>query len=610
VQWLNRTETPIHSEIIVIQGEGKVKVRDDDHVFAVDIVIQYNDGFNENVRSYANNINNLEGGTHLTGFRAGLTRALNNYGKKEGVFKDYVPAGEDFREGLTAVISVRHPDPQFEGQTKTKLGNSDAEGIVTSVVHDQLTKFLEEHPAVGKKILQKAVLAAEAREAARKSREMVRRKGALTSGGLPEKLRDCRTHELDRSELFLVEGDSAGGSADTGRDSNTQAILPLRGKILNVEKAQLVKVLDNEEIAAIFKAIGVAPGGEDDVSKRRYGKIIMMTDADVDGSHIRTLLLTFVFRHMRKLIEEGCVYIAQPPLYRVTQKKNVRYVQTADEMDNELIQLGLDGSRLVTEKGDALTGEHLARVAGILKDLEEPLVTLERRGIDLRLLEAKHLTETGLLPRYRVFYGKQQKWFANKEELDRFIAEEEARVGHSLRMVDHSAGDAAGPDESAGGQAPEAAPEAGAKVKEAGLQIVDLHEVRTINQKLAELRDFGFGVKDLNPRPPRQGEEVRPHRVENDDQSMLLATLRELRPALTTVGKKGLSLTRFKGLGEMNSDELAVTTMDAGTRTLLQVGMADAEAADSIFRVLMGDHVEPRREFIEKHALEVKELDV
>jgi DNA gyrase subunit B len=610
VQWLNRTETVVHTDIITIQGQGTVKLRDDDHIFEVDIVVQYNDGFSENVRSYANNINNLEGGTHLTGFRAGLTRALNNYGKKEGVFKDYIPAGEDFREGLTAVISVRHPDPQFEGQTKTKLGNSDAEGIVTSVVHDQLTKFLEEHPAIGKKILQKAVLAAEAREAARKSREMVRRKGALTSGGLPEKLRDCRTHELAKSELFLVEGDSAGGSADTGRDSNTQAILPLRGKILNVEKAQLVKVLDNEEIAAIFKAIGVSPGGEEDVSKRRYGKIILMTDADVDGSHIRTLLLTFVFRHMRKLIEEGCIYIAQPPLYRVTQKKNVRYVQTADEMDNELIQLGLDGSRLVTEKGDALTGEHLARVAGLLKDLEEPLVTLERRGIDLRLLETKHLTEAGMLPRYRVFYGRKQMWFADKVELDRFIAEEEARVGHSLRMVDHRPEATGSEGAEATAETVEANGEIAGKPKEASLQIVDLHEVRTINQKLTELRDFGFGVKDLNPRPPRAGEEVRPHRVENDEQSIRMATLRDLRPALTNLGKKGLSLTRFKGLGEMNSEELAVTTMDAGTRTLLQVGMQDAEAADTIFRVLMGDHVEPRREFIEKHALEVKELDV
>ena len=598
VQYLNRTENVLHSEVIVVRGEGEVFVRDDAHKLEVEIAIQYNDGFSENVRSYANNINNLEGGTHLSGFRAGLTRALNNYGKKENFFKDFTPAGEDFREGLTAVISVRHPDPQFEGQTKTKLGNSDAEGIVSSVVGDQLTKYLEEHPAVAKKILQKAQLAAEAREAARKSREMVRRKGALTSGGLPEKLRDCRTHELDKSELFLVEGDSAGGSADTGRDSNTQAILPLRGKILNVEKAQLVKVLDNEEIAAIFKAVGVSPmQDETDVSKRRYGKLILMTDADVDGSHIRTLLLTFVFRHMRKLIEDGCVYIAQPPLYRVMQKKKARYVQTAEEMDAELTALGLDGARLVTET-DTITGEHLERIAAILKELEEPLETLERRGIDLRVMAAKHLSESGLLPRFRTFFGRQQHWFADKEALDAYITEEEARAGKPLRALPPVPGNDA------------AADEALAKANAALIQIVDLHEVRTINPLLTELKGFGFTLANLTPRPPQRGEDVYPYRLENDDHRTPMQSVRELRKTLRDFGEKGLTVTRFKGLGEMNSDELAVTTMDPLSRTLLQVRMEDAAAADSIFRVLMGDHVEPRREFIEKHALEVKELDV
>jgi len=597
VGYLNRTENVLHPEVIVIRGEGEVFVRDDAHKLEVEIAIQYNDGFSENVRSYANNINNLEGGTHLSGFRAGLTRALNNYGKKENFFKDFTPAGEDFREGLTAVISVRHPDPQFEGQTKTKLGNSDAEGIVSSVVGDQLTKYLEEHPAVAKKILQKAQLAAEAREAARKSREMVRRKGALTSGGLPEKLRDCRTHELAVSELFLVEGDSAGGSADTGRDSNTQAILPLRGKILNVEKAQLVKVLDNEEIAAIFKAVGVSPMQDEDVSKRRYGKLILMTDADVDGSHIRTLLLTFVFRHMRKLIEDGCVYIAQPPLYRVTQKKNIRYVQTAEEMDAELIALGLTGSKLVTEQ-DSITGEHLERIARILKELEEPLETLERRGIDLRVLASRHLTDGGLLPRFRTFYGRQQHWFADKEALDAYVAAEETKAGKPLRALAPAAGVDGATDDAA------------AKANAALIQIVDLHEVRTINPLLTELKGFGFTLAHLTPRPPQRGEEVYPYRLENDDGKQAMRSVRELRKTLRDFGEKGRSVTRFKGLGEMNSDELAVTTMDPLTRTLLQVRMEDAAAADSIFRVLMGDHVEPRREFIEKHALEVKELDV
>src|SRR5258708_10638982 len=284
-----------------------------------------------------------------------MTRVLNAYGKKTGVFKDLEPTGDDFREGLTAVVAVNIRFAQFQSQNKTKLLSKEVEGIVSSVTYEVLTKYFEEHPAVAKRIAQKAETAAEAREAARKSREMVRRKGALTTGGLPEKLRDCRTHDLLSSELFLVEGDSAGGSADTGRDSNTQAILPLRGKILNVEKAQLVKVLDNEEIAAIFKAIGVSPGGElEDAAKRRYGKIILMTDADVDGSHIRTLLLTFMFRHMRPLVEQGCIYIAQPPLYRVVQRKQTRYVQTAEEMTKELITLGLAATPLKISDGTAV----------------------------------------------------------------------------------------------------------------------------------------------------------------------------------------------------------------------------------------------------------------
>jgi DNA gyrase subunit B len=319
VQHLNRTENPLFPPVIRIRGEQE----DSTGTVEVDIAIQYNDGSNENIRAYANNINNIEGGTHLSGFRSALTRAVNSYGKKTNIFKNFIPTGDDLREGLTAVISVRVPDPQFEGQTKTKLGNSEVEGIVMSVAHAELTKFFEENPSIAKVICQKGILAAEAREAAKKARESVRRKSGLTTGGLPEKLRDCRSRELDITELYLVEGDSAGGSADTGRDSNTQAILPLRGKILNVEKAQLLKVLDNNEIVNIFKAVGVPPGAElEDVGKRRYGKIIIMTDADVDGSHIRTLLLTFFFRHLRKLVENGCIYIAQPPLYRVKQKKN------------------------------------------------------------------------------------------------------------------------------------------------------------------------------------------------------------------------------------------------------------------------------------------------
>ena len=593
VTYLNRTETPLFPNVIYVEGvEDRVEVQ---------IAVQYNDGFNENVRTYCNNINTIEGGTHLSGFRSALTRALNNYGKKSGIFKDMTPSGDDFREGLTAVITVRVPDPQFEGQTKTKLGNSEVEGIVTTIFHEGLNKFLEENPAVAKKICMKGLTAAEAREAARKSREMVRRKGALTTGGLPEKLRDCRTRELDISELYLVEGDSAGGSADTGRDSNTQAILPLRGKILNVEKAQLVKVLDNAEISNIFKAIGIPPGAElEDITKRRYGKIILMTDADVDGSHIRTLLLTFFFRHMGELVKNGCVYIAQPPLYRVTQRKKKRYVQTHEQMMQELIELGLQGTSLVVEDGTRFEGDTLRTVVNLLMELEEPLLTLERRGIDLRFLAQKHLTSEGLLPRYRVLHGTDQHWFADKDALDRFVAELGEDVRISSAEADSVQAAAEIPDE-------EAAP---VEVPEDMIQVVDLHENRTINRILVQLAGYGLKIQDLLPAGHKDGVAVYPFALEQDDHKTPLSSLRDLLPALRRLGEKGLTLTRFKGLGEMDSEELWETTMDPERRVLLQVSMEDAAGADEMFRVLMGDHVEPRREFIEKHALEVKDLDV
>lgn len=595
VAWLNRTENALFPEVIRISGS--------DQGIAVEVALQYNDGYNENVRCFANNIPNPDGGTHLSGFRSGMTRVLNMYGKKTNAFKDLEPTGDDFREGLTAVVSINVPFPQFQSQNKTKLLNNEVEGIVASVTYEVLTKYFEEHPAVAKKVCLKAQTAAEAREAARKSREMVRRKGALTSAGLPEKLRDCRTHDLEASELFLVEGDSAGGSADTGRDSNTQAILPLRGKILNVEKAQLVKVLDNEEIAAIFKAIGVTPGGElADADKRRYGKIILMTDADVDGSHIRTLLLTFMFRHMRPLVEKGCIYIAQPPLYRVVQRKQTRYVQTAEEMTKELVELGLQNTSLKFADGTTADGETLRIIVGHIGELEEPLLTLERRGIDLRYLASKHLTERGLLPRYRVYLGREQHWFADKAALDKFVAEQESILGHELRIADENPSVVP-----VAADAPEAT---GKNGHESMLEIVDLHEIRAINHLLTQLAGYGIKVRDLLSAGTRDGLAIHPFTLTSDDETVPLASLRDLLIEIRKLGEYGLKLTRFKGLGEMNSDELGETAMDKKSRTLLQVTMQDATAADEIFRVLMGDHVEPRREFIEKHALEVKELDV
>jgi DNA gyrase subunit B len=601
IAWLNRTETPLFPEVIRAAGA--------DQGITVDVALQYNDGYNENVRCFANNIPNPDGGSHLSGFRGGLTRTLNAYGKKAGLFKDIEPGGDDFREGLTAVVSVNVPHPQFQSQNKTKLLNNEVEGVVSSVVYEVLTKYFEEHPQVAKKVCQKATTAAEAREAARKSREMVRRKGALTSSGLPEKLRDCRTHDLEASELFLVEGDSAGGSADTGRDSNTQAILPLRGKILNVEKAQLVKVLDNEEIAAIFKAVGVAPGAElADAGKRRYGKIILMTDADVDGSHIRTLLLTFMFRHLRPLIEQECIYIAQPPLYRVIQRKQTRYVQTAEEMTKELIELGMEGTSLRFKDGAVVDGESLRIIITQLAEIEEPLITLERRGVDLRLMAAKHLTAKGMLPKYRVFLGRDQHWFAERADLDQFISSEEQRRGHELRVVDEAPPVEVPAPATDGEPAPDAA--VAKNGLEAMLQVIDLHETRTINRVLDKLFGYGIRFQDLLSAGTKDGMPIRPFVVVSDGEEYAVSSLRDLLGQVRKLGEQGLKLTRFKGLGEMNSDELGETAMDPKSRTLLKVTMRDAVAADEIFRVLMGDHVEPRREFIEKHALDVKELDV
>ena len=607
VQHLNRTENALFLTVIRLTGQ----LEDSDGMVEVDIAIQYNDGMNENIRTYANNINNIEGGTHLSGFRSALTRAVNNYGKKANLFKNFQPTGDDLREGLTAVISVRIPDPQFEGQTKTKLGNSEVEGIVMSVAHGELNKFFEENPQIAKLICQKGILAAEAREAAKKARESVRRKSGLTTGGLPEKLRDCRSRELDITELYLVEGDSAGGSADTGRDSEIQAILPLRGKILNVEKAQLVRVLDNAEIANIFKAVGVPPGAAlEEVTKRRYGKIIVMTDADVDGSHIRTLLLTFIFRHLRKLVEHGCIYIAQPPLYKVQQKKKVRYVDTEKNMMNELLELGVDGSSVrVVDDGTLFETDHLRKLISLCGELEKPFETLERRGFDLRHIAANYLGEDGMLPRFQVFLGREQHWIASRDDLDKFISEKEKELGHELLVASDDVvepTDADSTDETAADETEESDD----KTQESNLQVVELHEARTINDVIRRLKDYGVLFKDMHPAPNRNGEPYYPFEIFNEDNSQRLSSLRELRPMLRKMGEKGLRIMRFKGLGEMDPEELWETSMDPAQRLLLQVTMEDASKADEIFRILMGDHVEPRREFIEKHAHEVTNLDV
>jgi len=594
VQFLNRASEPAHPEIISIAGKYQE--------VGLEIAIQYSSEFTENVHSYVNNICTIEGGTHVSGFRSALTRTLNNYGKKENLFKQTVPSGDDFREGLTAVISLRVPEPQFEGQTKTKLGNGEVEGIVNSAVGEALSKFLEENPKTAKVIVQKGLLAAEARESARKARLLVReRKGALSSGGMPGKLRDCTSRDVQRCELYLVEGDSAGGSAEGGRMRECQAILPLRGKIINAFKSREDKVLQNEEVKSMISAIGAGFGGEMDLGKRRYNKVIIMTDADVDGSHIRTLLLTFFYRQMYDLVKLGHVFVAQPPLFRVKQKKKVYYVQTEEEMKSQLLELGLTDAEFEPGDGRIIEGEQMERLCRTLSALEESLYALERRGISLKGHAARQDPVSGRLPVYHVFLGRQEHWFTRRAELEEFLAQQEQAAGEELKLSDRP--------EEAGDESQDGDDGNGEEKPAIELHIVEFHEVRSINNQLAELREMGFEIDSLIPQE-RTGIEEPRYRLRRGETDTGLDDLRGLLTAIRAAGEKGLQITRFKGLGEMNAEELRETTLAPENRTLLKVTMEDATAADDLFRILMGDKVEPRREFIEKHALEARNLDV
>ncbi len=592
VEHLNKASDPIHSDVITIKGAG-------DGV-TWDIALQYTGEYTESLHSYVNNISTTEGGTHVSGFRSALTRALNAYGKKSGIYKDLVPTGDDIREGLTAVISVRVPHPQFEGQTKTKLGNGEVEGIINSAVGDFLSKYLEEHPKSARAIIQKGVLAAEAREAAKKAKALLReRKGALSGGGLPGKLRDCTSRDVEKCELYLVEGDSAGGSAEGGRHREYQAILPLRGKIINAYKSRDDKVLANEEVRSVISAIGAGIGEEADLSKRRYDKVVIMTDADVDGSHIRTLLLTFFYRQMYRLVAEGHVYVAQPPLFRVRSKKQVYYVQTEEEMKNQLLDQGLGEGVFFPGDGREIAGDEMQKLCRTLSGLEDALLALERRGISLRDHAARRDSATGKLPLYHVYYGLEERWFTSRDDLEAFVKTKEQAAGGELQMG--RAEEAA----AAGDPTPGTAPGTGVDQ----LVVIDLHEVRSINAGLKELEAMGFDAEALMPQD-RTGREEARYTLRRGENEIGLEDLRGLLTAVRRAGEKGLSITRFKGLGEMNAEELRETTLDPANRTLLRVTMTDAAAADDLFRVLMGEKVEPRREFIERHALDVKNLDV
>jgi DNA gyrase subunit B len=594
VVYMNRNDEAIHPVIYADKTIDNVRV---------EVAMQYTTGEEERSRAYANNAFNPGGGTHLSGFRAAVTRALNAYGNKQELFKNVTPIGEDFREGLTAIVSVQVPDPQFESQTKIRLNNPEVEGLVTSVLHEHLTTFLEETPKEAKRILNKVILAAEAREAATKAKKALKdRKNILSGGGLPGKLMDCTTRDRDESELFLVEGQSAGGSAESGRDRFYQAILPLRGKVLNVEKARVEKLLGNEEIANLIAAIGVDIGNVEDVSKVRYGKVIILTDADVDGQHIRTLLLTFFYRQMRLLVEAGRIFVARPPLFAVTQKKTVRFVRTAEDMHTELMERGLHGTKLhlsPVEGGRTtevvLEGDGLAKLVRVLTDLHDPLVILERRGLSISDLLAQ--AKDGAMPLYRVQLGGRGHWLHTAEDLDRFRAEEQARLGRDLVIAEGEPG----------ATTPGATPVDG---EAAAFAVQELHEVRSINRGLVKLREQGLSGADLVPLPRVAGREpaVR-YQLEHGDRQDPLSQLRDLPAKVRQLGERGMTVTRFKGLGEMNPDQLWETTLDPKARTLLQVKLEDVLKADEMFRVLMGEKVEPRRDFIQKHALEVKEID-
>jgi len=588
VEYLNRTEESIHKVLYVERTLEEVKV---------EVAFQYTTGEEERVRCYANNAHNPGGGTHLSGFRTAITRSLTSYGNKESLFKDVSPTGEDYREGITAIVSVSVPEPQFESQTKIRLNNPEVDGIVSSVVYEYLLKFLEENPKDAKKIMNKVIIAAQAREAATKAKKALKdRKNILSGGGLPGKLMDCTSNDRDESEIFLVEGGSAGGSADNGRNRFCQAILPLRGKVLNVEKARLEKVLANEELCALISAIGIDIGNTEDITGLRYGKVILLTDADVDGQHIRTLLLTFFYRQMRPLIEKGHIWVARPPLFKIDQKKKIRYVQTIEEMETELLQRGIDGTKLTIAPPEGskaepalFEGDRLKELMNVLDQLEKSLVVLERRGLNIPTWLGR--IKDGVVP-FRIQMDDQEHWLYSTDELKAFRAAYVQKKGQIVIADDETA-------EKKNGVTGEV------------FSVPEAHEIEKVNLRLQELRTkFNVLHTDLISTPRIAGREPTPRFfLDYEGKQQVLSHLRVLVADIRKLGERGIKITRFKGLGEMDGEELWDTTLDPARRTLLQVQLDDALKADEMFRTLMGEKVEPRREFIQKHALEVKDLD-
>ncbi len=603
VTHLNEGKNVLHPNVIYFKKEEA------DTGLTIEVAMQYNDGYSEMVLSFANAINTHEGGTHLSGFKTALTSTVNRYAENAKLIKEVRPSGDDLREGLTAIVSVKVREPQFEGQTKTKLGNSEVEGFVSSAIGEKLGAYLEENPREARIIIEKGMLAAEAREAARKARELTRRKNSLESGGLPGKLADCRSKSNEDTELFLVEGDSAGGSAKGGRDSNIQAILALRGKILNVEKANLVKMLGHEEIRTIISAMGCGIREEFDLEKRRYGKIIIMTDADVDGSHIRTLLLTFFFRHMQELIKAGRVYVAQPPLYQVTRRKKSEYVLNERTWRRMQTELGLEGTSLVIRDDNGkearrLSGEELRRLVELLERVDELMHVVQRRGIDFAQFLGRR-DSAGRMPLYRVVVDGEEMFFLSAAERDEYLRTLNLLI-EDEEMTKVQAGEQPPPKTNGNGNGKEQSFQRLQKNQE-------LHEVKELEKIFAQIESFGLAIEDwfLTQEESVSGEKLTTkYALANEARIIDIAGIAQIVPEIHHIAREGIEIKRFKGLGEMNAEELWDTTLDPNKRVLLRVTMEQVSEAEQMFSVLMGEDVERRRKFIEEHALEVKNLDV
>lgn len=591
VEYLNESKEPLFPAPIYFHGTRP----GNDAPIEFEVAMQWNDGYNETVFSYVNNISTRQGGTHLTGFSTALTRVLNNYIKTNNLLKSDKIAitGEDMREGLTAVISVKVANPQFEGQTKQRLGNNDVGSIVQQITGEELTIFLEKNPATAKMIADKSIIAAQAREAARKARELTLRKSALDSARLPGKLTDCQEKNPALCEIYIVEGDSAGGSAKGGRDRRFQAILPIRGKILNVEKARLDKILQNTEVGTMIAALGCGIGKDGfNLEKLRYHKIIIMTDADVDGSHIRTLLLTFFYRHMPALVENNYIYIAQPPLYRVTRKKNSRYIHSEREMDNYLLELGLSDIQIrLKQENRLLDNDEKLELTDTILEVEGFISRIERKGLSFKEFLALKNAE-GKLPRFQVNLTEGPR-FAYSE--DEFVALRQLEVEN--QRLYHLETLASIPEEEVN--------EEMRIFKPSRIHFVELYEEEGLGKIESGLMRFGFTLDKYIG-----SDSVILEVVADGEVAIAFHNLHGLIDYLRENGRKGIEIQRYKGLGEMNADQLWETTMDPAKRTLVKVTLPDVIAADHMFSMLMGEDVPPRRNFIEQYALSVKNLDV